>query len=79
MRRSHGLTLTVWVSLALGATACTEKPQIAGSKVVGTPAFQGAADPYVVPGWKVGDATSWDKQLATRAQNQNEYERIGSR
>ncbi len=81
MRQPHHWTIgarVALVALTLGAAACTEKPQTIGSRRVDTPAFQGAADPYVATGWKVGDAVSWDKQLTTRAQNQNEYVRIGS-
>lgn len=71
-------TVIALASLCVALAACSEKPQTLNAKKVDTPAFQGAADPYVVGGWKVGDATSWDKQLTSRAQSQNEYVRIGA-
>ncbi len=39
------------------------------------PAYEGAANPYVADGWKPGDAASWEQQMRTRAQGQNEYSR----
>jgi hypothetical protein len=59
--------------------ACSEKPQeLAGSKVKGSaPAWQGAKDEFVQPGWKVGDRASWEQQMKERAKGQNEYARIG--
>jgi len=41
------------------------------------PAFQGAENPYVAPGWKSGDKASWEQGLKARAQNsQNDYAMI---
>ncbi|NWG74296.1 MAG: hypothetical protein HXY24_06765 [Rubrivivax sp.] len=40
-----------------------------------SPAYQGAANPYVAGGWKPGDEASWEQQMRTRAQGQNEYSR----
>ena len=61
----------------LGLSACTEHPQErGGQRVVGTPASQGTGSQFVAPGWKPGDAASWDEQLRTRAlYGQNEYSR----
>lgn len=58
--------------------ACGEKPQTLPSGVkMDTQAFQGTGMPYVVPGWKQGDKTSWEQELKTRAQNtQNEYTKV---
>ena len=54
--------------------ACTEKPQTASGVKSDTASFQGTGLPYVAPGWKQGDKTSWEQQLKTRAQNtQNDY------
>lgn len=75
---SARIAATVLVALACGLAACTEKPQTATVRKADTPAFQGAADPYVAAGWKPGDATSWNKQLTERAQAQNEYVRINA-
>lgn len=65
----------VVVSLALaGLSACGEKPQTLGGKKSDAAAFQGAQNPFVAPGWKPGDKTSWEQGLKARAQNtQNEY------
>lgn len=35
--------------------------------------WQGAKNSYVAQGWKAGDKASWEKQLQTRGQTQNEY------
>ena len=70
----HGLTLIV----ALAAlAACTEKPQTLGSAAgPDAPAFQGTGMAFAVPGWKPGDKSSWEQQLKTRTQNQNDYTRV---
>lgn len=61
----------------LGLAACGEKPQVLQSSRSDVPAFQGAADPFVVPGWKPGDKTSWEQGLKARMQNsQNEYTKL---
>lgn len=36
-------------------------------------ASTGAKNAYVLPGWKPGDKTSWENQIRTRGQHQNEY------
>jgi len=66
------------VGVALAATfvlaACCERPQVVNykqGKYAGkpdTPAYQSA--PYN------GDRAAWERALATRAQAQNEYQRI---
>ena len=40
-------------------------------------AWKGTDNGYTAPGWKAGDAQSWDEQMRRRAQGQNEYSRIG--
>jgi hypothetical protein len=69
-----GLLLIV----ALAAlSACTEKPQTLGSgSRQDSPAFQGTGMAFSVPGWKAGDRASWEQQLKTRTQNQNDYTRV---
>ncbi len=60
-----------------GLVACGEKPQVLQSSKRDVPAFQGAADPFVVPGWKAGERVSWEQGLKTRMQNsQNEYTKL---
>lgn len=63
---------------ALALAACGERPQeLAHSKKDSAPAWQGAANAFVAPGWKAGDEQSWERQMQARAQNQNEYLRTG--
>lgn len=70
-----------WVSCGLAVlfalSACTEKPQAVGTRSVGEAAFKGTGGgPYTEPGWKSGDATSWEEHMRTRTQaGQNEYVR----
>ena len=40
------------------------------------PSWQGPATAFTAPGWKVGDQGSWNQQMQTRAQGQNEFARI---
>ncbi|HJV97427.1 MAG TPA: hypothetical protein VJ608_15395 [Albitalea sp.] len=71
----------LWVSMVLvaglGLAACGE--QAAGSSRVkksDAKAWEGANDPYVASGWSAGDRSSWESQLRTRSQSQNEYNRV---
>jgi uncharacterized lipoprotein len=59
--------------LLLGLAGCSERPQVAQYKQ-GT--YQGKPDtpPYQAAPFN-GDKAAWDRALATRAQNQNEYSR----
>jgi hypothetical protein len=41
-----------------------------------TAAWQGGNSKNVAAGWQPGNRTSWESQLRTRAQNQNEYQKI---
>ena len=69
------LKTLMFVSLAVVLAACTEKPQTA-TKKTDAPAWQGAANPYVVSGWKPGDEKSWEAQMKARAAGQDEYGRV---
>ena len=74
---SRAFPWVIAATLVLGATACTEKPQTAQAspkKTDGKP-WQGAKDDYVAKGWTPGDQTSWESQIRTRMQSQNEYTR----
>ena len=66
------------VAVAFALAACGEKPQaMKDNPKQDSSAFQGTGMPYVSPGWKVGDKTSWEAQLKTRTQNgQNEYTKV---
>lgn len=58
--------------------ACGEKSQSQADarKVSGSHPWQGARNSYVEKGWSPGDKASWETQLRTRAQNQNEYVKV---
>jgi hypothetical protein len=62
--------------LALALSGCTEKAQTANPRKSDTHAWQGTGNAYVASGWKAGDKASWDEQMRTRAQAQNEYGRV---
>lgn len=73
--------MTRWIAMAVAAcllAACGEKPQTKGTRKADTQAWQGTDDGYAVPGWKAGDAASWEQQMKTRAQGQNEYARAAA-
>ena len=63
------------LAATLGLAACAEKPQTATAKTPDSPPWQGAQDGYVASGWKPGDKASWEEQMKTRSQGQNEYSR----
>jgi uncharacterized lipoprotein YajG len=71
----HNLIL---VAAVLALAACSEKPQTLNSSgtKVDAAAFQGTGMAFAVPGWKQGDKTSWEQQLKTRTQNQNDYTKV---
>ena len=67
--------ILILMLLAAGLAACGEKDQslvTSAAKPDGKP-WQAAAGPHTVKGWTAGDKTSWETQLRTRAQTQNEY------
>ena len=67
----------VGVLAGLVLAACGEKPQTSGTRKVDAAPAQGAVAAYTAPGWKPGDATSWETQMKKRAEGQNEYVRTG--
>ena len=62
--------------VALGLMACGEKPQTAGTRKADSQAWQASGSAYVAPGWKEGDHASWEEQLRSRAQGQNDYAKV---
>ena len=60
---------------ALLLSACAEKAQTAATKKFDAKPWEGAQPGYTAAGWKVGDQASWEEQLKTRSQGQNEYSR----
>ena len=58
----------------LVALAGCEKPQGMGGSKSDTAPYQGTgAAAFTISGWKSGDKTSWEQQLKTRAQAQNDH------
>ena len=64
--------------LCVGLVACGEKPQTATQRKADGRPFDGPASAYTVGGWKAGDEVSWEAQMRSRSQGQNEYSRTGS-
>ena len=63
-------------ALLTGLAACSEKVQTATPRKVDQKPWQAVDNPFAASGWKAGDKTSWDADLRTRAQKQNEYNRV---
>jgi ABC-type glycerol-3-phosphate transport system substrate-binding protein len=61
--------------LAAGLAACGEKPQTAATKKSDSKPWEAAQNEFVTGSWKAGDQASWEAQMKTRAQGQNEYSR----
>lgn len=75
MRRlaKPGWALFVMVALLAG---CGEKVQTAATRKSDVAPYQGTSTAaYNAPGWKAGDQSSWEAQMRTRAQGQDEYSR----
>jgi len=74
------LVLLMWAAAAVSLSACTEKPQTAKTSKSDVQAYEGASNKeFTVAGWKAGDKASWEEQMRTRAQGQNEYSRAPAR
>ena len=57
----------------MALAGCGDKPQSMGGVKSDTAPYQGTGMAYALPGWKAGDKTSWEQQLKTRAQAQNDH------
>lgn len=64
---------TAFIASLLALAGCSEPPQGLGGVKSDVPAFQGTGTNFSTPGWKAGDKTSWEQQLKTRGQGQNDY------
>ncbi|MDZ4357329.1 MAG: hypothetical protein U1B84_13060 [Variovorax sp.] len=78
---SQRFTLSIAAAvLTLGLAACGDQPQEmtgSGVKQDGAPYTGVGKSQYAQGGWSVGDKTSWEQQLKTRAQyGQNDYTRM---
>ncbi len=70
------LAVGVLAAAALGLTGCGEKAQTAATKKSDTQAWQATGSAFVAGGWKEGDHASWEEQLRSRAQGQNDYAKV---
>jgi hypothetical protein len=55
---------------------CGEKVQTiprSGERKSDTPVWQSQGNPFVAPGWTVGDEKSWNAEITVRTQGQNDY------
>jgi hypothetical protein len=74
MRPALGISALA-VAAAFGLAACEKQQTMAGSqKKSDTPVWQ-ASDSRWARDFKAGDKASWDRQMALRAQYQNDYSR----
>ena len=65
------------VGAAMALAACGEKPQTGGGVPHDAPPYAGTGSQFTAPGWKAGDAGSWQQELKARMQyGQNEYNRV---
>lgn len=80
MKTGRTLAVAALLLSALGLSACGETSQAASAAgvKVDNPVYQGVGNsPFVAPGWKAGDRTSWQTELKARAQyGQNDYTRM---
>ncbi|MBU3599519.1 hypothetical protein ICN28_03195 [Polynucleobacter sp. 30F-ANTBAC] len=68
------ISLIGLMASAFALSACSEQPQgVVAAKKGDEKATVAADNKYVVPGWTSGDQVSWEKQLKTRSQGQDEY------
>ena len=65
------------LALVLVLAACSEKPQQFGGNDR-SPAWDGTKNGFAVSGWTAGDPAAWQAQMNARAQDQNEFRRIGT-
>jgi hypothetical protein len=71
------LLIVIAAAAGLGLAACGERstggktPRKADAKV-----WQGTDNAYVANGWKASDQAAWNEQMRSRAQAQNEYNRV---
>lgn len=69
----------ILAACAVLLAACSETDQSMTSENTSrsdVAAWQGAKNPHVAPGWTPGDKGSWENQIRTRGQQQNEYVKV---
>ena len=67
----------LWLaSVAFIVSACGEKVQtmpVGAERKADAQVWQTENDRFLAPGWTPGDERSWDAQMKSRAQAQNDY------
>jgi hypothetical protein len=72
------LRLAMTIALAVALSACEKQQTMTGSaKKSDTKVWEASDNPWSLKDWKVGDKASWERQMAIRAQYQNDYSRAG--
>ncbi len=67
------LVLIGLTAAGLGLNACGETPQSTAGKKTDTQGWESTDSSFSAAGWKSGDRASWEEQLRSRAQSQNDY------
>jgi ABC-type glycerol-3-phosphate transport system substrate-binding protein len=72
-------TALALAALALALAGCAEKTQTAQTRKSDSKPWDGSTTAeFTASGWKAGDQASWEEQMRTRAQAQNEYSRAAA-
>jgi hypothetical protein len=71
---TRAIALIAVTALVLSQAAC-EKEQTAATRKPDTKVWSGTDNAFAATGWKAGDQASWEEQMRSRAQEQNEYTR----
>ena len=70
------MRLLATLSAVLLFAACSEKPQSATVRQADDKPWAGGSASFMASGYKAGaDQATWEQQLKSRAQGQNEYNR----
>ncbi len=73
------MRLSILVLASLMLAACSETPQTTTARKSDDKPWEAAASPYAVQGYQGGNLATWEQQMKSRAQGQNEYNRITTR
>jgi hypothetical protein len=70
------LVVTAALVMVIGLAACGDSSTgVKAAKKADGKSWEGAGTTFAASGWKAGDKASWDEQMRTRAQSQNDYAR----
>jgi hypothetical protein len=76
MRTSIAMRLALVSVALLGLAGCEKQQAMTGStKKSDTKVWEASDNPWSLRDWKAGDKASWERQMAIRAQYQNDYSR----